>query len=164
LAVYRQVTSEKFVHPQYKITDRGASSYDFVMFKIQKVDQGNIRPVVINRDLSATAPGNAATLVGFGYTDWDESESLRLLKAQVTTIATSDCETRYGRNPGFFDESVVCTLGTSSTSCFGDSGGPLLDASGRLIGLIDFGTKCKYYTTRVRVCAHFGPPAGLTQP
>jgi Trypsin len=143
LAVYRSVISEKVVHPQFQVTERGAHSYDFVLFKIQKVQQDNIRPVSLNADPNGTAAGTPATMVGFGYTGWNETESPRLLKASVTTIATADCEQRYGRRPGFFDESAVCTLGTTSTSCFGDSGGPLLDSTGSLIGVVSFGTTCK---------------------
>jgi Trypsin len=143
LAVYRSVIGDKVVHPQFQVTDRGAHSYDFVLFKIQKVQQDNIRPVSLNADPNGTAAGTPATMVGFGYTGWNETESPRLLKASVTTIATADCEQRYGRRPGFFDESAVCTLGTTSTSCFGDSGGPLLDSKGSLIGVVSFGTTCK---------------------
>jgi Trypsin len=143
LAVYRSVIGDKVVHPQFQITERGAHSYDFALFKIQMVQQDNIRPVSLNADPTATAAGSQATMVGFGYTGWNESESPRLLKASVATIDTADCEKRYGRRPGFFDESAVCTLGTSSTSCFGDSGGPLLDSNGSLIGIVSFGTTCK---------------------
>jgi Trypsin len=99
--------------------------------------------VSLNADPNGTAAGTPATMVGFGYTGWNETESPRLLKASVTTIATADCEQRYGRRPGSFDESAVCTLGTTSTSCFGDSGGPLLDSTGSLIGVVSFGTTCK---------------------
>jgi trypsin len=144
LAVYRSVVGDKVVHPLFQVTDRGAHSYDFVLFKIQMVQQDNIHPVSLNADPTATAAGSPATMVGFGYTGWNEAESPRLLKASVTTIDTADCEQRYGRKPGFFDESAVCTLGTTSTSCYGDSGGPLLDANGSLIGIVSFGTTCTF--------------------
>jgi Trypsin len=144
LAVYRSVVGDKVVHPLFQVTDRGAHSYDFVLFKIQMVQQDNIRPVSLNADPTATAAGSPATMVGFGYTGWNEAESPRLLKASVTTIGTADCEQRYGRRPGFFDESAVCTLGTTSTSCYGDSGGPLLDAQGSLLGIVSFGTTCTF--------------------
>jgi secreted trypsin-like serine protease len=140
---YRAVTSQKFVHPRYQITDRGANSYDFVMFKIEKVQNANIRPAVMNPDRSAVAAGSPGEVVGFGYTGYNEAESPMLLKGSVSTLDTADCERRYGRNPGFFDESVVCTIGSSSTSCFGDSGGPLLDQNGLLVGVISFGTQRK---------------------
>jgi S1-C subfamily serine protease len=137
------ITSQKVVHPRYQITDRGANSYDFVLFKIQKVQSASSRPVVMNPDRNAVAAGNLATLVGLGFTGWNESESSTILKGSVSTLDTADCERRYGRSPGFFDESVVCTIGSSSTSCFGDSGGPLLDKNGQLIGVISFGTARK---------------------
>jgi trypsin len=153
LAVYRSVIGEKVLHPQFRITDRGAHSYDFILFKIEKIQQGNIRPVALNADPSATAAGRPATMVGFGYTGWNETESSTLLKASVTTIDTIDCENRYGRKPGFLDESAVCTLGTTSTSCFGDSGGPLLDSTGSLLGIVSFGTSRKSHSVRLKTAS-----------
>jgi trypsin len=156
-AVYRRVLSEKKVHPKFRVTERDAISHDLVMFKIRSVQQfPNLKPIPLNADANATAPGKQVTLVGFGFTNWNETESQRLLTASVKTISTSECETRYGHRPGFLDESVTCTLGTASTSCFGDSGGPVVDdATGKLVGIISFGTQCESVTHHdLRMAAH----------
>jgi trypsin len=150
LAASRTVLSDKLVHPKFQITDRGAQSYDMVLFKIQSVlpQYPALKPAVLNADPNGTAPGSLLTMIGFGYTGWNESESPTLLRANVTAISTTDCEKRYGRKPNFFDESTTCSMGSNSTnssgstSCFGDSGGPMMDSYGRLVGVISFGTKC----------------------
>ena len=154
LAAYRTVASDKFAHPKFQVTDRGAQSFDLVLFKIQSVlpQYPHLKPAALNGDPTATAPGSVLTMIGFGYTGWNESESQILLRANVSAISTPDCERRYGRKPNFFDASATCTVGSSngygttnsngSTSCFGDSGGPMVDSSGRLVGVISFGTKC----------------------
>jgi trypsin len=152
LAAYRTVVSEKFRHPRFQITERGAQSYDMVLFKIESVlpQYPNLKPAELNADPTAVTPGSVLTMIGFGYTNWNESESSTLLRANVAAISNTECEQRYGRKPNFFDESVTCTIGSNSTnssgstSCFGDSGGPLVDPNGRLVGILSFGTKCTF--------------------
>lgn len=156
-AVYRRVLSGMMAHPRFQLTPRGALSYDFVLFRIDSVQgYGGIRCIELNEDPVATQPGRQVKIVGFGALVWNGTESERLMTASVSTIDTEECERRYGRKPGFLDESVTCTLGSGTTTCYGDSGGPVVDSSGRLIGITSFGTTCKSLLGTFRL-----PPSSL---
>lgn len=141
LAQYRKVRSDKIVHPAFNYTSNGFISHDLVVFRIQAVD--NIRPVQLNTVASRPTTAETLIAVGYGYTAANGSESPVLLQASVHAINTTVCEQLYNRKPGIFDDSVMCTMGDETTTCYGDSGGPIVDLEQRLVGVISFGTKSK---------------------
>lgn len=64
----------------------------------------------------------------------------KLQQLQQTYVDTSTCDDGYGGG-GNIDANIhLCARGTSSGSCNGDSGGPLIDASGTQVGIVSFGS------------------------
>jgi Trypsin len=147
MAQYREIQGLKVVHPNFTITKAGIPSYDLVLFKIQAVDKPHLRPIKLNTELNTPAVGDDLTTIGFGNTAWNTSHSSILLKTTLQHIPTSTCETMYGRKSGSMGDSIMCSLGVNSTTCLDDSGGPVVDANGTLVGVAAFGSNCTFSTT-----------------
>jgi S1-C subfamily serine protease len=78
------------------------------------------RPLRISEDTIVT--GERATAVGFGQTRDGGSAGKKLQRKDVAVIDDDDDELRVGE-----------------ATCHGDSGGPLLDGSGQIVGVLSRG-------------------------
>lgn len=88
--------------------------------------------------------GAQATIIGWGTTSFNGSQSVSLLEAQVPMVGDGACSNILG-STGFDPGSMVCAGGGGTDSCQGDSGGPLMvlrNGSFTLAGVTSWGVGC----------------------
>lgn len=136
----------------------GANSFVGNDVAVLELERDFLLPRVI-LDLPATpwvsAPGNPATAVGWGRTVFGGSISLDQRKVPLPLISNGACQQLLADD---VVPSTICggTQGTSQSICNGDSGGPLLVASGNRwiqVGITSFGTNCQPPVAFARVSA-----------
>ncbi len=98
-------------------------------------------PLATGEDDASYAPGNRATIYGWGATGESNHASTTLREADIGILDDRECSAAYGErySPG----AMLCAGKTVGgvDACQGDSGGPLV-ADDRLIGLVSFGDGC----------------------
>jgi PKD repeat protein len=136
----------------------GANSFVGNDVAVLEMEREFLLPRVI-LDLPATpwvsAPGNPATAVGWGRTLFGGSISLDQRKVPLPLISNGACQQLLA---DAVVPSTICggTQGTTQSICNGDSGGPLLVASGSRwiqVGITSFGTNCQPPVAFARVSA-----------
>jgi trypsin len=148
--------SRAIVHPQYASS---ANRYDIALLKLERpVSDPNAVPALLpTTDVigNAAAPGNAATLSGWGQTSPTRAaQSNTLQEADLTVLSTQGCNSLGGG----VDDSEVCGDYTQQRSaCYGDSGGPyVVKANNKFysVGTVSHGPACKGYTVFTRTSAY----------
>nr|WBW70049.1 venom protein [Lampona murina] len=94
-------------------------------------------------------PTGNATLIGWGFTDWEGSHSDILKEAEIPLIDIDTCNKHYpnrkNRNSLHINENMICAGTKNAHACLGDTGGPLLQIKGdvtTLIGVLATGEYC----------------------
>ena len=153
------------IHPQYKEFGSGADGtaiYDVALLFLEKPVR-NLAP--IKRASKNPAPGEKVTIIGLGLVKaWDTEASnpeisgaTKLQKASLTVVSNSDCKKAHDKvastetvaryiSQAVTSPSVLCTVSKKGISgCHGDSGGPVINGRGELVGAVSFGSKgCGY--------------------
>jgi len=128
---------EEIVHPQFS---RDTFDYDLMMLRIDGTS--NYKPVAID-DGSNRRAGDHLVVMGWGSTSFTGSRSNVLLEAEVNFIDKDLCNRYYG---GKITDRMFCANrvvdGVTSDACSGDSGGPIIDQAGKLIGVVSWGEGC----------------------
>lgn len=141
----RFVLSKMVVHPKF---DYGSMEHDFGMFKIQAVTNSNLIPVVLNEDSKIPEDDQLLTVVGFGMTSMDDLSygemSEVLMEGQVPAMSAEQCDALLQEFAGVdvVNEDTMLCAGDEmgwTDSCYGDSGGPLLDENGVQVGVVSWG-------------------------
>ena len=138
--------SEQIRHPGWD-EDQANLNYDILVLKLKTPLSANdvAQPIPYNTDPNFPRPGQTVLSMGFGLTENDRVSN-DLLEAEMEYISNDEC---WGRSVQFNSvrqgPEVMCTDPIDGTStCLGDSGGPLTDAEGtRLLGIVSFGSGCK---------------------
>ena len=127
-----------WVHPGFEGPYRGQD------LAVLTLDRGLPQPplaLATGEDDAAYAPGNRATIYGWGSTGENNHASTTLREADIGILDDRECSAAYGERyrPG----AMVCAgrIEGGVDACQGDSGGPLV-AGDRLIGLVSFGDGC----------------------
>ena len=153
------------IHPNYRSAEL---ENDIAILTL--CDPVNNAIAAFNAD--ANVPGNNDALVamGFGRTNANSGGgSNQLLKLDMEYVNDNECANRYGdHNSGF----NLCVDNPDGGICFGDSGGPVVNANGLVLGVAsfiiqacdsnfpDFYTRMSSYSTWVtrQVCEESGSP------
>ena len=148
VAQFRRVLSKMRVHPAFSFETFG---FDLMMFKIQPVTKVpllqalNNTPIAVNT-LGAFPPVNETlTVIGFGAIKESGVTSKKLLKVDVQTVGTAQCQAAYGRANLTITNSMLCAgvKGGGKDSCQGDSGGPIFSTNNNtLVGIVSWGMGC----------------------
>jgi len=135
-------------HPGWSIS-RQQLNHDVLVMRLETpLSTTDVaKPIPINKNANYPSNSQALKAYGFGLTE-NEVVSDYLREADVTYISNDDC---WGRGISFNNvlksDEVMCTdpyENEKTTTCLGDSGGPLTDTSGStLVGIISFGSGCK---------------------
>lgn len=103
-------------------------------------------PVVrLNTDPNLPARGETVKAIGFGRTSESGSLSTNLMEVDLDTINERTCKAMLPpETPLFLDKQICAGVPAGGRdTCTGDSGGPLLDAEGKLqYGIVSWGIGC----------------------
>ncbi|KAI9575583.1 chymotrypsin-2 [Glossina fuscipes] len=94
-------------------------------------------------ELDELKEGENLTMTGWGSWGVGLDYPVELKKLEVTYISNENCRKIYGLNRDDIDEGHLCVQPPSATgACHGDTGGPLVNAEGVLVGVGNFGVPC----------------------
>ena len=133
------------LHPSYQPQHPG-NPYDFMLLKLNE-PIWDITPAVINANSSLPFSGDQLTTMGYGSTSEGGPGSNTLQKVDV--IYFNNCAQRFPVYANRVeDESMLCagTPTGGKDACYGDSGGPIVDAKGTVMGLVSWGFGCAHAT------------------
>lgn len=133
--------------PNFTVTDKG----DDVALIYLPADQEvtNIDPIELNCDAQVPSESAALDVIGWGTESFElpTNGTINLPFTNVAKtieldyIANNNCMApETGWSNGLILNSMLCAGDTSGTrsACFGDSGGPAIDAAGKQVGVISF--------------------------
>jgi len=168
---------EKFVsHPNYSPT-RIDWDYSYMILQEEVVFSDSVRPISLvppneNSKYNNQLYGATATTSGWGYSKHDASGNPIVIPddLQWVELPLNDWETCTGYwgdselHPvvGRYSARMQCCGGQGSTSCMGDSGGPLMvsvDGEYKLLGAVSWGSNT-CVTTQAGVYSNIAYPAG----
>jgi trypsin len=134
-AVENSTVVSTYSHPRYVPKK---FKFDFMLVKISSLSMAPLS--AINRNTTIPMNDDGVSAIGFGRTSFGGSYSYNLLEVDVNIIPFSTCNSNYS----FIldDESMICAAAPNKDSCTGDSGGPLFDDSGTIVGVVSFGDGC----------------------
>jgi len=147
----------------------GRTDYDFALCKldspVEPLTNADNQPVtlVLNKEPSDPTNGQQLTIMGLGYTSYDETLPKYLQCAEVSYIPTEDCNSpeQYAYSILYDDEPVITDAmmcasgenedgGSREDSCSGDSGAPMIhrtvQSDGSIVdthvGMVSWGIGC----------------------
>lgn len=104
---------------------------DIVFYKI--LGSISVPPVSWNTDPFIPLVGDNGTALGHGFTTNGGPNADILRKVNISVISNEEC--------GNVGSSIVCTYTPGQSTCYGDSGGPIITQTGVLFGLTSFGSQ-----------------------
>jgi hypothetical protein len=133
-------------HPKWDL-DRDQLNFDILVLKLATplAADDAAQPIPYNTDPNYPLDGQRVLAMGYGLTE-SNSVSAFLRESEMEYITNEDC---WGRTIQFNNvqqgDEVMCTDPVDgSSTCMGDSGGPLTDVDGTLmLGLVSFGSGCE---------------------
>lgn len=127
------------VHPDLDFSETSSGSLtalrnDVCILTLASAVSG-VTPFSYNRD-SAYPSTDLTSVVGIGYGRFSTSSSISsiLRKNSMSFRVDAACS----GSPVAADDEVICAQGSNTGACPGDSGGPLLDTSGLILGMWSF--------------------------
>ncbi|KAK5994004.1 Trypsin [Cladobotryum mycophilum] len=136
--------SSLVLHPGYKEDSQGVPDNDVGVWHLSSSipTSSTVAYAKLTASGSDPAAGSTVTTAGWGTTS-ENSQSIpaRLNKVSVPVIARATCNTDYS---GEITTNMFCAGLTQGgkDSCSGDSGGPIVDASGTVVGVVSWGQGC----------------------
>ena len=159
---------ETVIHPRYNAR---FNRYDFALLMFENTigdelassygeeNRHEIKPIAIAGDdiVADMEDYDPVSVVGFGRMANNQA-AYRLQTADIDYISTDLCRDFY--SPSRISDDMVCGSANGQSSCYGDSGGPLIDRFSSvdpvLLGVVSWGTNegCEGYLPGV-----YGKPA-----
>jgi secreted trypsin-like serine protease len=138
VGVYRREDGGKNVgvkcaksHPNYKWPD---FQYDIAVLKLEKSITALPFPFLNTNPSYPNTDGTRLIAVGMGRDTTKGEVASKLMKLNYTYVSDEDCKETYG--DAVSKGLSICAKGKDQGTCFGDSGGPLFDNDGILIGIV----------------------------
>ena len=123
---------EERVHPLY---NRFILDYDILVLRLSR-PVTSLTPLAWNADPALPVDGDVLTVMGFGLTEYAGPRADELLQVEVPAVEQSMCEAVYDD----ITENMLCAGGElNEDSCTGDSGSPLIDENGIMVGIVSTG-------------------------
>lgn len=156
---FKRVSAEVTCHPDFD--GKCSHGHDVALLKLSETVPDWVKPVQLDFEEMGVLEGSVVTAFGYGLTEKDddkdvisESSSALLRDVAVTVLAQDNpgCARVFAGGYGCSDvlslgaaahlETQFCAgaaTGPDRDACAGDSGSPLLDVSGRQVGLVSYG-------------------------
>ena len=112
--------------------------YDYSLVKLSRPT--TVTPAMWNNDQARPVDNEELITIGFGHTSQSGSTSNVLLEVKLNVTNFETCDTKYGNVLDATSE--LCAASPGKDSCYGDSGGPILDANGTIVGIVSTGIGC----------------------
>lgn len=138
-----KILDKHYIHPRYNKTSLES---DFMLLQLERPVL-NVRPVRLNSNFSYPEPGDELISLGKGTTSTTSYQpSERLQRTTLRATSHEQCANRFLNVGVNVRENVMlCATGQGTDTCSGDSGGPLLDATGQVqLGLTSWGVQCNH--------------------
>jgi len=136
-AQYRDVVPGSLQkHPRYNSVSQ---QYDMMLFKIQAVTKPHLKPVKLNR---SGRPQTQSKLTAIGTGALNPAGTMYgpdLRMVDINAVSHQECQRKYGRINIY---AQVCASAPKKDTCYGDSGGPLLNQKGEQVGITSYGADC----------------------
>lgn len=124
-------------HPEYV---PGLELNDIMLVKLASASA--MTPITLNRDPSSPQPQSYVVAMGYGATVENGAASDRLREVSIVVTPFEECQRSFTSINGTIQLCAGYPQGGRDT-CNGDSGGPLLDSTGRVqVGIVSFGRGC----------------------
>ncbi len=145
----------------HELYDSATNDHDIALLRLASpaLFTAKVKPInLLNQSTESTlaAPGQAATVTGWGTTKEGGTAATLLMEVAVPIVSNVQCDRSYG----YITDNMICAgyAAGGKDSCQGDSGGPLVvaDENGgwQLSGIVSFGYGCaraNYYGVYTRV-------------
>ena len=133
-AIDRIEIVDQLIHPAY---DSASLSNDIMLIKLSSPSSSP--PSTWNTDDLVPENNEVLTIIGHGKTELGSASEF-LLEATVFVVDDDTCAAAYSRSASSTIDTdvVLCAVSDESTTCSGDSGGPLFRGS-LLVGVVSFG-------------------------
>jgi trypsin len=112
--------------------------YDYSLVKLS--GQSSITPAKWNSNPVQPLDNEELITIGFGQITQGGPLSYDLLEVKVDVTNFATCNAAY--NNELDEVSTLCAASPGKDSCNGDSGGPILDLSGTIVGIVSLGIGC----------------------
>ncbi|XP_039495744.1 chymotrypsin-2 [Drosophila santomea] len=118
---------------------------DIALIKTKTLfDYDDVTQNITMTPLEDLTDGEKLTIYGYGSTEVGGDLSWELRQLDVTYVAPEKCNSTYGGSPDL-DVGHLCAVGNvGAGACHGDTGGPIVDSRGRLVGIGNWGVPCGY--------------------
>jgi trypsin len=139
-AVIRTVV-EAVLHPEF---DKEHDANDYMLLLLNAPVE-TITPIELNTDDTVPADGETVTAIGFGLTSEDGELPMTLRFVHLIAIGHLPCAMSYLWVNPVTQSNMLCAGSANDgqeDSCNGDSGGPLISADGKLVGIVSYGMGC----------------------
>ncbi|KAI1920299.1 hypothetical protein LOZ12_002350 [Ophidiomyces ophidiicola] len=138
--------SDIVVHPQY--ISRALHHDIAILLLAAPISEGpNIKYAKLPKKYFDPAPKTKVLTAGWGATSVNVTTPDSLLQVELPVIERNACRKMHASKPFPLSEIVtdytICAGADLKSSCYGDSGGPLLDETGQvLLGVVSAGYLC----------------------
>jgi V8-like Glu-specific endopeptidase len=127
---------QRYRHPN---NNNNEVVWDYLLLQLE-TPVTSVTPVPLNSQSGIPATDEILTVIGLGRLNYEPGDKpARLQVVNVKTNSNDYCKTAYG---GFSEDIMLCAGDEVYDSCVGDSGGPIMTASGQQVGIVSFGDGC----------------------
>lgn len=137
---------EVILHPEYR-KDDDDHVHDLALIKLNDIVSVNNVVSIICLNDTFPVDKDVCVLTGFGYTEKNDDNSIKLRQGQMTIVPLPECQEQWGNYT--ISKNAICAGAENEPSaCKGDSGGPLAclghDGKWFLRGITSWGSNiCK---------------------
>ncbi|XP_038610259.1 LOW QUALITY PROTEIN: chymotrypsinogen A-like [Tachyglossus aculeatus] len=140
-AIVKMAVAKVFTHPDW---DDYNIKYDISLIKLASplTFSETVSPVCLAEAGEDYDSGDLVVTSGWGKTRYNALQTpSRLQQTALPLLSTPECKSYWGSN--IYESVMVCAGAAGSSSCMGDSGGPLIQKRGEawhLVGIVSWGS------------------------